>query len=120
MRTLRVFLLPSVFLGALVILVYTLSDFSSSDEPCALGSCPQALFEGDSGKIFKYQNASEFSVRLDERKNSQKDLYCRPGGVIEAVSIMPETPYYTAVFRAITPGTCALESNTFSATIVIQ
>lgn len=120
MHVLRVFLLPLVFLSGLVFFAYILSGLFSSDLPCDVDTCPRTLSEGDSENVFTYASATEFSVRLDERKNSYKDLHCNPAGIIEVVSFTKETPYYIGVFRAIAPGMCMLESNTFSAKIVIR
>lgn len=120
MHVLRVFLLPCVFLIGLAFFTYKLSDFLSADTPCAVGSCPRTLREGDSEKVFMYTVPAQFSVTLDERKNPYKNLDCNPRGVIESVSFAAEPPLYTSVFRAIAPGACALESNTFSAMIVIE
>ncbi len=121
MHALRLFLIPLVFLGSLVFFAQTLSGFFSySNVPCTLGACPDTIHERDSEKVFTYPNATEFTVRLDERKNSYKDLHCSPTGVIEEVSLIPQSPYYTAAFRSVAPGACRLESSNFSAIIVIQ
>ena len=121
MHVLRVFLVPLVFLGGLVLFAQVLSGFlSSSNAPCTVGTCPAMLHEGDSERVFTYMTATEFSVRFDERKNSHRDLHCSPSGVIEVVSFTPEASYYTAVFRGVEPGTCRLESSNFSAMITIQ
>ena len=120
MQVLRAFLLPLVFLVGVVLFAYTLAGFLSNDAPCAVGACTLTLHEGDSEEVFKYTSGTEFSVRLDERKNSHKDLRCSPRGVIEEIAFTPEASHYVAVFRAVVPGACLLESNTFSAMIVIQ
>ena len=120
MRSLRIFLLPCVFLIGLAFFAYQASSLFGIDVPCNVGSCPLTLYEGDSEEVFIYRTSDQFSVVLDDRKNPRTDLHCRPDGVIDVLSFTQATPLYTVVFKGVASGACLLENNTFSAMIVVQ
>ena len=120
MRTGLLLLIPGVLLGGLIYGALKLSDLASQQKPCSAGQCPLALHKSDSGQTFIYPVATRFDVTLAEIKDPQSNLRCIPEGVIRPRQFITSGPLYTASFEAVTPGTCMLSDNDFSATIVIQ
>jgi len=122
MRTALLLLIPCILIVGLLVGVQGLREFIRGNEPCAIGSCPAVLYEGDTGKTFVYPVRARFTVVMDARKNPQQDLVCAPEGVVQGV---PHTspidpPLYATTFIGIAAGTCTLSSNTFVGTIVIR
>ena len=122
MRTTVIVLVPVVLLIGLIIGALKLKTFLPNDQSCALGECPLAIYENDSGKTFLYHTATRFTAYFDENKNPSDNLHCSPAGVVGAIPNAPQSkpPLYTAVFETIASGTCTLLDDRFSATIVVE
>lgn len=121
MRTAFLLLIPLVLFVGLLAGVHGLRIFMRDDAPCAIGSCPEVLYEGDTGKTFVYPVRTRFTIDMDRRKNPQLDVVCTPEGVVQSVpdpSLDP--PLYATTYIATSPGTCTFSSNTFAGTVIIR
>jgi hypothetical protein len=111
----------AVFLGGLLFAGMKFGDVQKETTNCTLGTCPLVIHENDSGKTFHYNVATRFSVILDSRKDPPARLRCVPDGVIGAITNAEEQepPLYSARFETVSAGTCILQSERFSAAIVV-
>ncbi len=87
--------------------------------PCAINKCPKEITIADNGNTFVYGVDRRFSVILDRFIYPPDDLNCSGDQIIQkTLSLRDSYPNQMQRFVVKEPGSCLLNLNDFSVTIV--